>query len=313
MYTIFDAHCDTIAECYLKNEGLRENNLNIDYNKIKQSGCRYGQIFAAFVDKFDIKTSPMKYVMALIRKYHEQIKLNTDIFSHCVSASDIKTALESDKIPAILSIEGGEALEGDINALWMFYQLGVRVMTLTWNYANEICDGVFESRGGGLSDFGKEVVREMNKLGMIIDVSHLSEKGFWDVYELSTAPFIASHSNAKAVCGHCRNLSDEQIKAIIERKGFIGINFYSAFLTDSEKCSSDDILRHIDYILNLGGENVLGFGSDFDGVDNNLPEDVRTAQDMPVILNKMLQRGYSEELINNVTCNNFLRVISEVL
>lgn len=312
MYTIFDAHCDTISECFIKNENLRKNNLNIDCERIINSGYNYGQIFAAFVDRFNINTSPMKYVMGLIKKYHNQIEINYDIMSHCTAAEDIKNSFSHNKIAALLSIEGGEALEGDINALWVFYQLGVRILTLTWNYANEICDGITESRGGGLTDFGKNVIREMNRLGMIIDVSHLSERGFWDVIELSKAPIIASHSNAKAICGHIRNLNDKQIKAVINKKGFIGINFYSRFLLDDGKCTSDDIIKHMDYILELGGEDVLGFGSDFDGVDE-LPEDIKGIEDIYTIINKMLQKGYSDELINKITCHNFLRVAEEIL
>ena len=170
---------------------------------------------------------------------------------------------------------------------------------------------IMEESGEGLSQFGEKVVRQMNRLGMAIDVSHLSEKGFWDAAEISEKPFIASHSNAKSICSHKRNLSDEQIKEIINKKGFIGVNFYPPFLTDCDRCGIKDIIKHIEHILSLGGENNIGFGSDFDGVDY-LPDGIEGAQDYYKIIDELLKLGYSEKLVRKISCENFINVLTSI-
>ena len=226
--------------------------------------------------------------------------------AHCETGSDIENALKQGKCAAVLSVEGGEVLEGRIENLRILSRLGVRAMTLTWNYSNELCDGVGEVRGAGLTEFGKKVVSEMNRLGMIIDVSHISVKGFWDVIETSRCPIAATHSNAYALKAHPRNLSDEQIKAIIENGGVIGASIYPEFVSDGV-CRAADIIRHIEHILALGGEENVGFGSDFDGIDRT-PDDIRGAEEMYRLIDEMLRLGYSETVIKKITAENFLRL-----
>lgn len=301
---IFDGHCDTIFELGEQKKQLRKNDLQLDLMRMSEY-AGYIQVFAAFIDKKDIRVSPIRHCLRLIKCFHDEIEKNKDMAVHCTAVSDISAALKEEKIAAVLSIEGAEVLEGDLSALWMFYKLGVRLVTLTWNYANELADGILEPRGGGLTEFGTACVKEMNRLGIAIDVSHLSEKGFWDVDKVSDMPYIASHSNAKALCGNPRNLSDEQIKAVIRRQGCIGINFYPKFLTDKKKCTIDDIYRHIDYFIELGGAQNIGFGSDFDGVEN-LPEQFYGIQNMQDILDGLEKRGYSKEEIENISYKNFL-------
>ncbi len=224
----------------------------------------------------------------------------------------IKTAKDVEKGGALLSVEGGNALCGRLSALRMLYKLGVRSLTLTWNGRNELGVGASEGEdAAGLTDVGKNVVSLMNKLGMIVDVSHLSEKGFWDVAKTSDKAFIASHSNAKKLCGHWRNLTDEQIKEIIKRNGFIGINFCSDFLREGGSKISD-IMRHIEHILSFGGENVVGFGGDFDGVDD-LPEGIFGVQDMEKIINELLKQNYHETVINNILYGNLDRTLKLIL
>ena len=242
-YGIFDAHCDTISKIYETNQGLLENNCHIDFNRMSEYE-EYTQVFAAFVDRKSILESPKTYVEKLIIKYKEEtekcgianIRKKTDIGKH--------------KYSSILAIEGGEALEGKLENLDYFYNLGVRLLTLTWNYDNELCGGIGDSSGSGLTGFGKAVIRKMNEIGMIVDVSHISDKGFWDVAEFCKKPFIASHSNVKTLCAHKRNLTDEQIREIIRLNGVIGINFYPVFLSDEGKCEADKVFEHIEYILN---------------------------------------------------------------
>lgn len=299
MYCIFDAHSDTMDKI-LRNE----KNLHFDIEKACASDIDFIQVFAAWA------TGENSYskVNDIIDRYFLEVKKKNII--HLESIEDIEKYSKTDGIKAFLSIEGGDAIDS-IETLNMFYEKGVRILTLTWNYKNKIADGILEESGEGLSCFGKKVVSEMNKIGMAIDVSHLSEKGFWGVAEISEKPFIASHSNAKSICGHKRNLSDTQIKELIRKKGFIGVNFYPLFLTDGVRCDIKDIIKHIEHILSLGGENNIGFGSDFDGVDC-LPDGIEGAQDYYKIIDELLKIGYSEELIKKISCENFINVLKSI-
>jgi membrane dipeptidase len=228
------------------------------------------------------------------------------------SAQDILTAKEQGKLAAVLAIEGGEALEGDLGVLRLFHRLGVRSIGLTWNERNNIADGVGDSRSkGGLSVFGADLIKEMNRLGILVDVSHLSDPGFWDVVELSTQPIIASHSNSRAVCNHRRNLTDDQIKALAKNGGVMGMNFAAAFVKEDGKPKLDDLLNHIDHIVELVGPEHVGLGSDFDGI-GAAPEELTDASTMPLITDGLCKRGYSDEHIRLILGGNYFRVFKEV-
>lgn len=311
MRAIFDAHCDTISEIYNKNMSLYKNAFHLDLERMEKLNT-YIQIFAVFIDKKNISASPFNHCMALIRKYHSEIEKNKGRISVIETVEQLEKALKSRGLYSVLSIEGGEALEGSTDAIYMYHKLGVRLITLTWNYANEIADGITESRGGGLTDFGEKAVKIMEDLGILIDVSHISERGFWDVAENTKHPFVASHSCVKALCGHKRNLSDEQIKEIIKRRGCIGVNFYPEFLSDNKMCGIESIVEHIKYIINLGGEDSVGLGSDFDGVDS-LPRGISGVQDMPALIDAMIKSGIPGEKIDKISYRNFYRVFYETL
>lgn len=300
-YQVFDAHADTIGEIYKKNENLKKNTCHVDFERMKEF-TRYTQVFAAFADSRAISISHKAYIDTLIDKYKEEIEKCKII--HTDKAEDIDTA----KYSSILALEGGECLEGSIENLEYFYKRGARALTLTWNYKNDICDGIDEETGEGLTDFGRKVVKKMNELGMVVDVSHISEKGFYDVVEICEKPFIASHSCVKSICGHRRNLSDMQIRKIIEANGVIGVNFYPCFLDERGVCSIEKIIEHIEYILNLGGENNVGIGSDFDGIPN-LPDGMTGIESVKRVADIMEQREYGENLINKILRGNFMRVI----
>ncbi len=310
MSRIFDAHCDTVFELREQKLELCKNTLHLDINRMSEYDT-YIQVFAAFIDKKKIRRSPMNECLSLIDKYHTELDKNKDKISPILSAADLEKAAKFGGVYSILSIEGGEALEGDLSALYKYYDLGVRLITLTWNYANELADGICESRGGGLTEFGKAAVSAMEKMGIIIDVSHLSEAGFWDVFEVTTMPFVASHSCVKALCNHRRNLTDEQIRAVIKRDGCIGVNFYPEFLLEGE-CKVYDIYRHIEYILSLNGENSVGLGSDFDGVAY-LPNDMSGVQNMDGLIGLFKAEGLSDKVIEKITFENFYRVFHSVL
>lgn len=311
MVKIFDAHCDTGFELLEQNQKLKKNSLHLDLCRMEEYDA-YFQVFASFIDQKNINCSPFNHCMATLEKLRDEISNNFSSIMMIKSACDMDIAEKENKVGAILSIEGGEALEGSLENLKTFYNLGVRLITLTWNYANEIADGITEERGNGLTEFGKKLITAMNDMGIIIDVSHLSVNGFWDVAELSTKPFIASHSCVKALCGHPRNLDDEQIEFLISHNCGIGINFYPDFLTENKRCDITDIIRHFDYILNMGGESSLGLGSDFDGVPY-LPDGISGTESMKDIILAMKNSGYTDDIVENICFNNFYRLLHKIL
>ena len=303
---IADSHCDTISVILDNGVDLLKNDLQLDLERFKNVGGGL-QFFAAFIAP---EHSGIGRAVDIFDKFYLEYEKNKEDMFLVKSVADLD--LQPGKIGALLTIEGGEALGGKISALRMFYRLGVRGMTLTWNGRNELADGVGEGdTAGGLSLFGREVVREMNDLGMFVDVSHLSEKGFWDVVEITQKPIIATHSNCKSLCSHARNLTDEQIKAIVDMNGMIGINFYSDFLNDSE-ASIDDIVRHIDRMLGLGAENCVGFGADLDGVER-LPKGFAGVQDFPKVIELLKKAGYSEQLVEKVCWGNMIRYLKTII
>lgn len=309
---IVDAHCDTITKIMELDENLYSNKCHIDIERLQRNGD-FIQFFAAFIDPSHCQAYAMKRAIQIIDKFYEQTNLYNNVITLCCNYNEIKNALKQKKIAALLSIEGGEALQGELSALRMFYKLGVRSICLTWNHRNEIADGVSDSvSGGGLTPFGRDVVKEMNKLGMLIDLSHISEKGFWDAIDLTSSPVIVSHSNAKAICDHRRNLTDEQIRAVKSNNGVIGINLYPYFLNCSGTASIFDVVRHIEHIIGLVGPDNIGMGCDFDGIESR-PEDICGAQDIFKIFNELTKLNYPVETIEKLAGQNFMKVIKDVL
>lgn len=208
----------------------------------------------------------------------------------------------------ILAIEGGEMLEGSVERLRDYHRAGVKMIALTWNNENELAYPAKNDCGRGLKPTGREIVREMDRLGVLADVSHLNERGFYDLAALSCLPIVASHSNYKPLLDHPRNLTRGQVETIIEKKGYIGINFYPYFLTGTREAALDDVLRHIDAIAELGGIDVLGFGSDFDGIDCQ-PRGLETPACFPRLLERLLERGYTRPQVEKIAGGNFYRVL----
>ena len=218
---------------------------------------------------------------------------------------DGKAAFERNANTAYFTVENGSALNGKTENVAVFASLGVRMMTLTWNAANCIGDGADVENARGLTPFGRRAVREMERYGIIVDISHASEALFYDTAENTSLPIVASHSNAYSVAPHRRNLKDEQIRLIIRRGGLIGLNFHNAFLNaDPVSACVTDILRHADHILSLGGERSLCFGSDFDG--GTLPRDMHNSGIYERIAELMLHHHYEEGLVRRIFCDNAL-------
>ena len=312
---VFDGHCDTILEIvnHKRSLGSRASTGHLDIPRLKEGGIDI-QVFAVFIEDIYKPDRSLKRTLQLIDCFYNEIGKNQDEISLITNFNQLEEVNRAGKIAAVLSIEGGEALEGDLAVLRVLYKLGVRLLTLTWNQRNQIADGLNESRtGGGLTEFGIRVIEEMNRLGMLVDVSHLSEAGFWDVVKYSKTPIIASHSNCYTICPHRRNLKDGQIKAIVDKGGVIGITFVPNFLTqENKKATLEDVIKHIDYLVEKAGVDYVGLGSDFDGT-GGLPLDLEGVEKVPNITIELVKRGYKEEDIKKILGGNFLRVFKEVV
>ena len=211
----------------------------------------------------------------------------------------------------LLSVEGGEVFEEGLHTVEDFRRRGVRMAAILWNNENAIGCSAKSGETRGLKPYGLAVVREMQRLGMAVDVSHLNEAGFWDIVNRTDVPPMASHSCCRALCGHCRNLSDEQIRALVEGGGYIGVNFYPWFLSDDGRADAERVAEHIDHICQLGGAGIVGFGSDFDGIEVT-PGDLTHAGELPNLLAALGRRGYDEAAIAGIAGENLLRYFSRI-
>lgn len=299
MTTMFvcDAHSDTLYQLAIDNKPSCDCAVNFD--RLSSGGVGL-QVFALFTGVNGPGGTPY---LDGVRMMEAIDKLGIPI---------IRGALPLDMPSSphgVISIEGGEVFEGKLSRLHEFDDRArLRMVALTWNHENEIGYPSAIDQEGALKPFGRELIREMDRLGILTDSSHLSDRGFYDACELSSLPVIASHSNARRLCTVNRNLTDDQIRAIIEKNGYIGINFYSNFLVSAGSCTLDDVLRHMDHILGLGGENVLGFGSDFDGIES-WPDGLAHPGDYPNLLSRMAAHGYDDVLIAKLAGGNLWRVL----
>lgn len=296
---LFDLHCDTITECSTGNKKLYDNNLHVSIKKADYLE-KWFQIYAIWMPDEFRGEDAINYFNKIYKTFSAEKNQNINKILHIKNNKDFLD-IRQKQCSGILSIEGGSALGGKLEQLDRYYELGVRLMTLTWNGKNEIADGCYGDNNAGLTSFGREVVKRMNELNMIIDVSHLNEKGFYQVAELSEKPFIASHSDCFKIHNHPRNLKDEQLKVIIENKSLVGINFYNEFLGNRYDCL-DGTYRHISHILKLGGENSISIGADFDGC---VVDEVLAGVDkMQNLYEYLLSRNMNEKTINKIFYEN---------
>lgn len=324
---IVDMHCDTISELYKKQKhGSRENLYanagHIDLCKLK-AGDYLLQNFALYINMGKTE-NPLEEALRMADLYYEELKENADVIAPVYCFSDMEENRKEGKISALLTVEEGGVCKGELSYLRALYRMGVRMMTLTWNYPNEIgypalnaaegYDGVKMERG--LTDRGKEIVAEMERIGMIIDVSHLSDAGFYGVLETTTKPFVASHSNAREVCSCARNLTDDMIKKLAERGGVIGLNFCPDFLTEMSQGIPNPgtiaaITAHAKHIIRVGGIDCIGLGSDFDGIGGHA--ELPNGSYMPRLVDALCKSGLSEEAVEKIFYRNVLRVYEELL
>lgn len=301
---LFDLHCDTITKCAENGEKLFDGCLDFNLKKAEVFKRRC-QTFAVFIpDKYRGKAA-VDYYEKLRDCFYSQLRINEGCVSLCLNGTEVRDAVSQGKQAAIFSVESAAALGGDIKNVQKLYDDGVRIMSLTWNGSNELADGV---KGGenGLTHFGKSVVNEMRRVGMLVDVSHLNDQGFYELYDMGVTPIIATHSNFRSVKNHPRNLTDDQFRIIVSTGGVAGLNFYTDFLGDDP---FESAWLHIYHALCLDGEDNIAIGSDFDGADfdDRLNSVEKTAQ----LAEYLLSRGLSDETIKKLMFNNALRVLGE--
>jgi len=311
-FIVVDGHCDSILDVSKGRRSLAEKSDkgHLDFYRMQNNIDL--QLMAIFIENQYKPHNMLFKTLELIDLLNEQIS-QVNFVKGILNKKDLEEFSES-TVKVLLTVEGGDTLSGSIRVLRCLFNLGIRGLTLTWNNRNEIGDGCIEDPGGyGLSKFGKRVICEMNKLGMLIDVSHIAEQGFWDVLNITNMPVIASHSCCKKIFDHPRNLSDLQLKALAENRGVIGINFYPDFLSDKPfEASIDDVIKHIIHASNIMGTEHVGIGSDFDGIDK-VPKGLENVTKIPELIVKLKEAGFSEVEIANIMGNNYLRVLKKVL
>lgn len=324
----FDAHCDTIYRCeetgcgvsalemeedaeaqrayYAACNCLRENRGHIDLVRAKEFE-RYGQFFALY---WDAEFSPADGMFAQCQRLHhrflQEMESNRDFITHCVTGRDVDEAVKNGKAAALLSIEGADLLECDIGRLDTAYRWGVRLMNPVWNRANILSGTNSEDSERGLSVKGKDFIREMERRNIYADVSHLSDAGFWDLVRIAQRPILASHSNSRAVFPHRRNLTDDQFRAIRDSGGVVGLNLYLHFT--GTQGTMEELVRHAEHFLELGGEKTLCIGGDLDGCEA-LAAGISGIQDLPKLYEALFQRGYDKQLLEDLFWNNLRRIL----
>lgn len=306
---LIDLHCDTFYELCnnFKSDSIYNNNLSVDILKLSASHS-IAQFFSLFVNK-NLTPNCKESAIAILNRFKKEVLNYSQYAIHGKSYNDLLNA--KDKITFFLTIEEGGVLEGDISNLYYFNNEGVKIITLTWNYPNEIGfpNINFKYSHKGLTKFGFDLIDEMNKLNILIDVSHLSDQGFYDVIKYSKKPIVASHSNCRSLCNNPRNLTDDMIKNISKNGGIIGVNFYNKFLSNSLVTRIDDIISHINHMINIGGIEVVSLGADFDGFFGK--SEISNIGEMDKLYHR-LSKNLSEDTIDKIFYKNALRIIKDI-
>ena len=306
---LFDGHCDTILRSYLEGGGLRRQAGHLDLERRRGKG-RWAQFFATFGSPEDMPgRSLWEVFLEEYALFRSEVDANADLVVFCRTGAEARAAFAAGKTAAFLSAEGAELLDCDPDKLRLAHRMGVRIVNITWNHPNALSGTNAEEPDRGLSEQGRAFVKTMGELGMLVDVSHLSDPGFWDVMEITDRPVVATHSNARAIFPHPRNLTDEQFTAIINTNGVAGLNMYAGFL--GEDPDFDTVVSHLEHFLALGGENNVSMGGDWDGI-TRMPRGMSGIQDMEKLYEHLLRRNYSESLLEKVFYSNLMRVVNEV-
>lgn len=324
-YTI-DMHCDSLTIAYLsEGQSLLDSETMVNFQYMKE-GNVMAQFFAIYMLPEENKNSPElcglignddTYIEGCAKQFYSNIAASKDMIAVAKSADEMEANLGAGKLSAVLTMEDGRAVDNKMEKLDHFYDLGVRALGLTWNRPN--CFGFPNSTdtaimNSGLTDFGKEAVIHMQEIGMLVDVSHLSDGGFYDVAQLAERPFVATHSNSRTICPHQRNLTDEMIKILASHGGVMGVNFEPEFLhgRKGDKTSRlQDIIAMIQHIKKVGGIDVIGIGTDFDGIQGKL--DIDNCSKMSLLADGLSVNGFTDDEIEKIFNRNVLRVLHEAL
>ena len=312
-FPVFDLHCDTALELLGKDlrspKSLKKNDLHIDLERAKKLPG-YCQCFACFTTPYMrewMQVSPEMVFQLELDVILAELERNKRTMSLVYNADDVRRNLEKGKMSAILTIEGPAGFRFDPELLEDLYKVGFRISSLGWNEQNPLTGS--HKTGGGLTDMGREYVKTAQKLGMIIDVSHISDEGFWDIMKVTEKPIVATHSNSRAVCDNSRNLTDDMFRAIVESGGVAGFNQCAPFV--GEKPNLDTICDHILHFLELDPEGThIALGGDLDGCEE-LPEGFDGIQSYPAMAQRLLERGVDEKLLHNIFWNNALDVMDK--
>lgn len=305
---IIDLHCDVLWKLWESQGKLSfkdSHKLDASKERLKEGNVKV-QCFAVFIPPELTTDQQFQAALEQIDYFFNEILEKNPDMKQIKSWKDVLN-LKSDEVGAVLTLEGVDCIGNDLKKLSLLRHMGVCSVGLTWNYANLAADGAEETRGAGLTEFGREVVTYNNKNGLLTDVSHLSERSFWDVIELADYP-LASHSNAKALCNHPRNLADRQAEALFAKNGMVHVVFYPEFTAGKDTVTIADLIKHIDHFCSLGGIRHIGFGSDFDGIDHHIIG-LENASQYPNLINELL-KYYSEDQVIGFAGKNFLNALS---
>jgi len=287
---------------------MANNQAQLDLVRARAAGL-FVQFMALFTMPADSDSS-LRQILKQMERFLAEIKVNTQTVYHVKNSSDLFTPENSEKIGCILHIEGGECLGTDMEILSLLYRAGLRSMGLTWNHRNLLADGAGEGKSaGGLSRLGKDIVKEMSRLGIMLDLAHISPPSFYNALDFYPQPVLVSHANARALCPHWRNLDDNQLRALADHGGLIGITQVADFVKEGHAVI-DDMLDHIVYIADLIGVEHVALGSDFDGADNMVIDNVGGYAELP---EHLARRGFAAQEIEMILSENALRVIRQVI
>ena len=326
-------HWIPVLRWFLRGVSGDELHTDTDLRRLRAGGVD-AQFFSIFVDSSYVPEDPSgsgqarQRALDMIAALLDQVERHPQDLELARSAADVRRISRDGRIAALMGLEGGHAIENDLEALREFYDLGVRYMTLTWNNANDWADSCYEHPHEGLTDFGRRVVREMNQLGMMVDVSHVSDATFFETLEVTSAPVMASHSAARALVDQPRNMTDEMLRAVARSGGVVMINFQDIFVDPRKRVPwgalgyaisnlgwpdspLSSVIDHIAHSVQVAGVDHVGLGSDFAG-SIFMPEGMKDVSDFPNVTLELLKRGYSEDAIRKILGENLLRVLAEV-
>lgn len=305
---IFDGHCDTILRCYRKGSGIGRNDGHLDLERMERLG-HCAQFFALFWSAGSAEKTPGQAFREEYDVFCRELERNAGRVVLCRTADDAEAAWAAGRQAAFLSVEGAELLDCDLAVLEEAYAMGVRAVNLTWNYENALAGSNAQSPGKGLTPQGIAFVKRMQELGMLVDLSHLSDPGFWDVMEVADKPVFASHSNSRVLCPHTRNLTDEQFSAIIKNGGVAGLNMCDEFV--GKDPTIDTLIGHIEHWFSLGGEKNVSLGGDWDGI-SAMPQGITGYQDLEKLAERLLRMNYPQDRVDGIFYRNLMRVVREV-